>query len=98
MLVDVANLPIERVLVIVAHPDDIESWVAGTVCGFTDCAGAAIDRRTLCPALLWGWSYYDYDGSEHTATNVRSYENAWAGDEPLHVDCRRSDAPGRVAD
>ena len=36
MLVDVANLPIERVLIIVAHPDDIESWVAGTVCRFTD--------------------------------------------------------------
>ncbi len=34
--VDLAALPIDRVLVIVAHPDDIESWCAGTVCRFTD--------------------------------------------------------------
>lgn len=33
---DLRALPIERVLVIVAHPDDIESWCAGTVCRFTD--------------------------------------------------------------
>lgn len=35
-LIDVANLQVARVLVIVAHPDDIESWCAGTVCRFTD--------------------------------------------------------------
>lgn len=34
--VDLATLPIDRVLVIAAHPDDIESWCAGTVCRFTD--------------------------------------------------------------
>lgn len=34
-LVDVRKLPIEKVLVIVAHPDDIESWCAGTVGLFT---------------------------------------------------------------
>ena len=32
--IDVANLPIARVLVIVAHPEAIESWSAGTVCRF----------------------------------------------------------------
>src|SRR5712692_9590632 len=33
---DLEALPIARILVIVAHPDDIESWCAGTVCRFTD--------------------------------------------------------------
>lgn len=33
--IDVATLPIASVLVIVAHPDDIESWCAGTICRFT---------------------------------------------------------------
>lgn len=34
--IDIATLPITSVLVIVAHPDDIESWCAGTVCRFSD--------------------------------------------------------------
>jgi LmbE family N-acetylglucosaminyl deacetylase len=34
--IDVATMPIANVLVIVAHPDDIESWCAGAVCYFTD--------------------------------------------------------------
>ncbi len=34
--IDVATIPIAIILVIVAHPDDIESWCAGTVCRFTD--------------------------------------------------------------
>jgi LmbE family N-acetylglucosaminyl deacetylase len=34
--IDIANVPMANVLVIVAHPDDIESWCAGTVCRFTD--------------------------------------------------------------
>ncbi|HLQ29848.1 MAG TPA: PIG-L family deacetylase, partial [Ktedonobacteraceae bacterium] len=34
--IDIANIPVASVLVIVAHPDDIESWCAGTVCRFTD--------------------------------------------------------------
>ena len=34
--IDIVNSPIASVLVIVAHPDDIESWCAGTVCRFTD--------------------------------------------------------------
>src|SRR5438094_2432038 len=33
---DIAKIPIAGVLVIVAHPDDIESWCAGTICRFTD--------------------------------------------------------------
>ena len=36
MQVDVVSSSISRVLVIVAHPDDIESWCAGTVCRFTN--------------------------------------------------------------
>ncbi len=35
-LIDIATAPFASVLVIVAHPDDIESWCAGTVCRFTD--------------------------------------------------------------
>lgn len=34
--INVESLPISRVLVVVAHPDDIESWCAGTVCRFVD--------------------------------------------------------------
>ena len=34
--IDIDKFPIECVLVIVAHPDDIESWAAGTVCRFAD--------------------------------------------------------------
>jgi LmbE family N-acetylglucosaminyl deacetylase len=33
---DLEAFSIERVLVIVAHPDDIESWCAGAICRFTD--------------------------------------------------------------
>ncbi|GAC1344576.1 MAG: PIG-L family deacetylase [Ktedonobacteraceae bacterium] len=35
-LIDIANMSVTSVLVIVAHPDDIESWAAGTVCRLTD--------------------------------------------------------------
>ena len=35
-LIDIAIAPFASVLVIVAHPDDIESWCAGTVCCFTE--------------------------------------------------------------
>ena len=34
--IDIATAPIARLLVIVAHPDDIESWCAGTICHLTD--------------------------------------------------------------
>src|SRR5712691_3949255 len=34
--IDIATIPTANVLIIVAHPDDIESWCAGTVCRFTD--------------------------------------------------------------
>jgi LmbE family N-acetylglucosaminyl deacetylase len=34
--IDIETLPFASVLVVVAHPDDIESWCAGTVCRFTD--------------------------------------------------------------
>lgn len=33
---DLRALPIEHILVIVAHPGDIELWCGGTVCRFTD--------------------------------------------------------------
>ena len=33
---DLRALPIEKILVIVAHPGDIELWCGGTVCRFTD--------------------------------------------------------------
>src|SRR5579863_1015857 len=55
---DIADMPIARVLVIVAHPDDIESWAAGTVCRFTDAGKEAAyvlctsgDKGTSDPAL-----------------------------------------------
>jgi LmbE family N-acetylglucosaminyl deacetylase len=35
-LFDIESSPISSLLVIVAHPDDIESWCAGTVYRFTD--------------------------------------------------------------
>ncbi len=58
MQIDVATLPIASVLVIVAHPDDIESWCAGTICRFTD-AGKRVayvlctsgDKGTSDPTL-----------------------------------------------
>jgi LmbE family N-acetylglucosaminyl deacetylase len=34
--IEVATMPMANVLVIVAHPDDIESWCAGTVCCFAN--------------------------------------------------------------
>src|SRR5947209_7247834 len=56
--VDLAALSIDRVLIIVAHPDDIESWCAGTVCRFTDAGkqGAYVlctsgDKGTGDPTL-----------------------------------------------
>src|SRR5712692_5141228 len=36
VIADIETSAIQRVLVIVAHPDDIESWAAGTVCRFVD--------------------------------------------------------------
>lgn len=37
--IDIEMSSIRRVLLIVAHPDDIESWAAGTVCRFVDAGG-----------------------------------------------------------
>ena len=34
--IDIEMSAIRRVLVIVAHPDDIESWAAGTICRFVE--------------------------------------------------------------
>ena len=34
--IDIETSAVQRVLLIVAHPDDIESWAAGTVCRFVD--------------------------------------------------------------
>ena len=57
--VDIETLPVENVLVVVAHPDDIEPWCAGTVCRFTDvgrhvsyvlCTSG--DKGTSDPALM----------------------------------------------
>jgi LmbE family N-acetylglucosaminyl deacetylase len=56
--IDVASLSLTRVLVIVAHPDDIESWCAGTIGRFVD-SGKHIfyvlctsgDKGTSDPAL-----------------------------------------------
>lgn len=56
--IDIETLPVASVLVVVAHPDDIESWCAGTVCRFAD-AGKQVsyvlctsgDKGTSEPAL-----------------------------------------------
>lgn len=56
--IDIETLPAGRLLVVVAHPDDIESWCAGTVCRFAD-AGKHVcyvlctsgDKGTSDPAL-----------------------------------------------
>lgn len=37
-LIDIATAPFASILVIVAHPDDIESWCAGTICRFTEAS------------------------------------------------------------
>jgi LmbE family N-acetylglucosaminyl deacetylase len=57
-IIDVTTLPIQKVLVIVAHPDDIESWCAGTVCHFTQAHAQVAylvctsgDKGTSNPAL-----------------------------------------------
>jgi len=34
--IDIESLTVSRILVVVAHPDDIESWCAGTICRFVD--------------------------------------------------------------
>ncbi len=56
--IDLMNKTIASVLVIVAHPDDIESWCAGTVCRFTD-AGKQVSY-VLCTSGDKGTS----DGSQ----------------------------------
>lgn len=45
-LIDIEAASFASVLVIVAHPDDIESWCAGTICRFTD-SGKQV-RYVLC--------------------------------------------------
>jgi LmbE family N-acetylglucosaminyl deacetylase len=44
----------ERVLVIVAHPDDAEFWAGGTIAGWTD-AGAAVTYCVLTDGELGGF-------------------------------------------
>ena len=34
--INIESLTVSRILVVVAHPDDIESWCAGTICHFVD--------------------------------------------------------------
>lgn len=56
--IDIESLTISSILVVVAHPDDIESWCAGTICRFVN-AGKHVcyvlctsgDKGTSDPAL-----------------------------------------------
>src|SRR4051812_11993480 len=56
---DLRAMPIEHILVIVAHPYDIELWCGGTICRFTD-AGKQVayvlftsgGKGTTCKAAL----------------------------------------------
>ena len=48
--VDIESLAVSRILVVVAHPDDIESWCAGTVCRFVD-AGKHDDWVGRCSGM-----------------------------------------------
>ena len=42
VIVNIESSPFQCVLVIVAHPDDIESWAAGTVCRFVDAGRSVV--------------------------------------------------------
>ena len=68
--IDVMNKTIASVPVIVAHPDDIESWCAGTVCRFTD-AGRQVSY-VLCTSGDKGTS--DRSQAPRRASAIREAE------------------------
>ena len=80
--VDIESLAASRILVVVAHPDDIESWCAGTVCRFVD-AGKHV-CYVLCTSGDKGTS--DPTLTIEQVAEIRETEQLEAG-RILGIDC-----------
>jgi LmbE family N-acetylglucosaminyl deacetylase len=80
--IDIESLAVSRILVAVAHPDDIESWCAGTICRFVD-AGKYV-CYVLCTSGDKGTS--DPTLTLEQVAEMREAEQLEAG-RILGVDC-----------
>jgi len=80
--VEIESLAISKLLVVVAHPDDIESWCAGTVCRFVD-AGKHV-CYVLCTSGDKGTN--DLTLTQEQVAEIREVEQLEAG-RILGVDC-----------
>lgn len=80
--VDIESLAASRILVVVAHPDDIELWCAGTVCRFVD-AGKHV-CYVLCTSGDKGTS--DPTLTIEQVAEIRETEQLEAG-RILGIDC-----------
>ncbi len=80
--VEIEALDVSRILVIVAHPDDIESWCAGTICRFVD-AGKQV-CYVLCTSGDKGTN--DPKLTREQVSEIREAEQLEAASK-LGVDC-----------
>lgn len=80
--IDIESLAASKILVVVAHPDDIESWCAGTICRFVD-AGKQV-CYILCTSGDKGTS--DPTLAREQVSKIREAEQLEAG-RILGVEC-----------
>jgi LmbE family N-acetylglucosaminyl deacetylase len=70
----IADRDVERVLVVVAHPDDAEFWVGGTIAGWTDI-GIEV---TYCVLTDGGGGGFDPDVPRGEIPRIRRTEQQQA--------------------
>ena len=72
--------PVERILAVMAHPDDVDFGAAGTVRTWTD-AGIEVNRQQLASDARWQASLQMWRSVVSGAVDVEVYRDTSGEDE-----------------